>query len=488
MDFDQSLVVPEANVAFSEYDYNYYSKNAAPGKDKYTPLRNAVNATPQAVVEIVGQSYVVKSPGLYNCGHKLDYKLDGIEFLEAGKYSFRHVCTFTKPALESRSTYPNHHIDSSAGYKLVGGDYTHAYVDPKYHGIMDEATIRVVFNMFRNYIPVHMAKRPEDAGICTPDYRTVINERLDYLTGLKVKPVEEENNPEPEDDSFRLGGRYIPFIHYYDGSGYVKTISPNKDFTKTFKEQVPHLKPSNGYFSQYIWPFHPAVKTFDEAHNQVVMSFLDTKTNKFIYDMYLDHCMTLAIREAGREWFESNVKNAYLRDGKRNVWVEAFFDQLTGYEYNAKLNAHFIEKGFPSFKCNYSYHIAKDIKWVESRADTRAYENKHEMVPGYIISISYKDSKIVGWNGSQTGFITCADDDKMTVLETAWCQRVVAWNYGLVTDQKYMSWALTDWLIGPFAEKIGMTFQEAPMIFAGKKQVNRETKANILAKLANGKF
>jgi hypothetical protein len=192
----------------------------------------------------------------------------------------------------------------------------------------------------------------------------------------------------------------------------------------------------------------------------------------------------MEVRAHGSEWFKNNVQNHYMKTAERNVWEEAFFNELTGYEYNAKLNAFFVEKGFPSFKCPYSYHIAKDIKWVETRVDTRQGTQRHEMVPGYIISIQYQDKKIVGWNGSETGFITCSDDDKMTVLETAWCQRVVGWSYTAVTDQKYMSWALTDWLIGPFAEKIGMSFAEAPMIFAGKKQVSRETKASILAKLA----
>lgn len=482
MDFDKSLVVPEFSVAFKEYDYNHYTKNPVQGNDKFTPLRNAVNVIPKAVVKIVGQSYIVTSPGIYYCGEKFNYLLDGVEFLEPGKYSFRHVCTFTKPAMAKRQEYPKNWVIESAGYKLAKVNF-YSYLDPKYVGVVSDETLRILQSKFGTCIPVHLAKRPDDAGLAAPDYRKAINEQLDYLCGFKVAEVV-KIEAEPKDESFRLGDRYIPFIHFYDSTGYVRTISPNSDWTKTFKEQIPGRNPSIGYFSQYIFPYHPAARTFDEPNNQVVMSFLDTQTNQFIYDMYLDHCMTMRIREAGRKWFVANVKNYNLREDARNVWEEAFFDQLTGYEYNIKLNAYFIEKGYMSFKCPYSYHIAKDIKWQETRADTYAVTNRHEMVPGYLIYFSYKNQKIVGYGGTASGFITCADDDKMTVLETAWCQRVVAWSYGKIVDQKYMSWALTDWLIGPFAEKIGMIFAEAPMVFAGKKNVSRETKASILAKLA----
>jgi hypothetical protein len=488
MDYDQSLVVPEISIPFNNFDYNYYNENNVAGVDKYTPLRNAVAAVPQAVVQIVGQSYVVTSPGIYSSGHKLDYKYDGIEFLEAGKYSFRHMCTFTKPAVASRSQYPAVYLPESAGYKSVNANYYNSYVDPTYidYLVNDKGAVMALGKKFSTHLPVHLAKRDPEAGLAIPEYRKKVNLQLDYLFGLKVEE-KIEVAPEPEDDSCLIGGRYIPFIHFQAENGYVETISPNKDWTKTYKDQIPHLKPSTGYFSSYIWSYHPAVRTFDESTNQVVMSFLDTKTNTFVYDMYLDHCMTMRIREAGRAWFEDNVRNAYVKkvDGT-NVWEAAFFDQLTGYEYNKKLNNHFVDKGFPSFKCPYSYHIAKDIKWWESTVTTREVTKRHEMVPGYYIAIDYKGNKVVGWRGEQSGFITCADDEKMTVLETAWCQRVVAWNYTLVTDQKYMTWDLIDWLIGPFAEKIGATFAEAPMIFAGKKAVSRETKANILAKLAKG--
>jgi hypothetical protein len=486
--FGMMNVNPETTAPFNKSSYDYYVSNAGSnnGGGDYQDLYSIACRVPRAVVKLTGKTYIVESPGVYtsqNLNKKLGYQFSGIEFLEAGRYSSQALTKMVKEAVEYKrqnGLMPNTH----GGLVRAVAGWREAYVEERHAQLITGTTypLYYIYSYTANYLPVRLTE-----GSALPQYRKDISDELDKIYGLAVKPNVEE--PVEDPGPYLIGERYIPFIRFVGTNHRPLILAPDVNFNMRYQNQMPGMKPSS-FLENDVVECHPAIRSFDESSNQVIMFFYDTQEKNFVFDMYLDHIMTMKIRELGISWFRENIKpKNFDKPEGGTVWEDAFFNQITGYEYAEKLTKYFAWRGFASVTCPYAYHIAKDIQWKEVNATTREYTQMRRQEAGFYISVNHKNNPFIGWDGEHSGFITCKDDEKMTVMETAWCQRVSGWSYaaGLI-DQKYLSWELVDWLVGPFAERVGAKFAESPMVFEGKKSVTKETKKSILQKLAAGKY
>ena len=162
--------------------------------------------------------------------------------------------------------------------------------------------------------------------------------------------------------------------------------------------------------------------------------------------------------------------------------------KMDGVAFANKLNTYFAENGWPNLKCTTATPeiVHKQYTKYDFTKDSGAWGSiaVTDSIAAYKCEITYGGKDII--SNKTGGWVYVADDDNLTMVRSAWCQRTTRWSKETanIIDQ-LDQWNFLDWLTGPFFEKIEMKPKEAAFVFKGRESNKEVRKAAAMQALRN---
>lgn len=167
------------------------------------------------------------------------------------------------------------------------------------------------------------------------------------------------------------------------------------------------------------------------------------------------------LNEMSFRWVQENIDiekvDVPWARGKEVEQLKKFFSMETTSQFLQRVNQAFQNEGLGNYKVvkvipGYHRGTTTIYHWHNNRGYDN-YETKSHLNPGFWLYIEYDGVMIIGPKNSRTGgFVFVRADEKITLVNSRWCQHVTRWS-GSHTDQLYKVWRITDWISGPFREK-----------------------------------
>lgn len=297
---------------------------------------------------------------------------------------------------------------------------------------------------------------------------------------------EEESNEVSFEGIFLLYDRYIPFFVTAADGIYIV----GEDGTPKLTTGIPGLPTENKNSAhalvaaklKTLLHSHNAGYDYDNTLSLQGWSYgtfaYDTREHKLIWSPEIDDAICQQVKK--------NI-DTYNKDIKGFKAIRKLVENLpsAGAVVNAT-NRCLRDNGYPSFSVEFVAPVDFQQFYAYYDWEKRREKSVQDNILSFYACINYKDKPFIGPNGRHGGHVVILpneDMSKVRMVQSAWCQRVSSWSKNVEgkIDQRNNIWELGDWLGGPFAEKVGLILEEAPLVFFGNKA--RDKKQDVLAKM-----
>lgn len=289
-----------------------------------------------------------------------------------------------------------------------------------------------------------------------------------YLRWFSPPPVKKKESP-TSDKLLKINDRFTPMILDHEGKDLLSVKENGRTITK--------IGSLPGTFNADTVSSRKYLASVVREHITYSMALPAPSVYVFLWDMKR---RTIHISHKATEYVLSLFKNSRR---KRVGELEVPRDMAEPKDFLERLNKHFEEKGFEKLKATKAIPLVKfGCTYMEHDFIKGYMDTKVEHVDGYVVAVSYNGRPIIGHGSSSGGFIVVADNERFTMVQSAWCQRTTSWskNVAHVVDQRYNTWDTVDWITGPFAQEHGVAIKEAPIVFDGRRPSNKSAKMERL--------